>query len=68
MKSIAIFILFLGTVLVIQGYYSDLAYTNESPKTQIKFVPRSQYEEQLSTNNELNKYYKSIFDEPNVQK
>ena len=61
MKSIAIFLLFVGTVLIIQGYYSNIA-SCPKPKTIIKYVPRSVYEEQLSGNENLESYYKSMFE------
>lgn len=64
MKSLAIFLLFVGTVLVIQGYYSGLS--NNQSKTNIKFVPRSTYEDQLSNDNSLNKYYKGLFEQTNL--
>ena len=63
MKSIAIFILFVGTVLIIQGYYENIS-ASIKPETIIKYVPRSLYEEQLSSNDEsLDKYYKNIFEQ-----
>lgn len=67
MKSIAIFLLFIGTVLIIQGYYSNIAACPK-PKTIIKYVPRSLYEEQLSGDTEnLDKYYKSMFEQSQVR-
>ncbi len=62
MKSIAIFLLFVGTVLIIQGYYSNLA-SCPKPKTVIKYIPRSLYEEQISGNENLDEYYKSMFEQ-----
>jgi len=62
MKSIAIFLLFIGTVLIIQGYYSNLAACPK-PKTIIKYVPRSFYEEQLPDTENLDKYYKNLFEQ-----
>lgn len=62
MKSIAIFLLFIGTVLIIQGYYSNLAACPK-PKTIIKYIPRSQYEEQLSDKQNLDEYYKGMFEQ-----
>jgi hypothetical protein len=62
MKSIAIFLLFIGTVLIIQGYYSNLAACPK-PKTIIKYVPRSFYEEQLADSESLDKYYKNMFEQ-----
>ena len=65
MKSIAIFLLFVGTVLVIQGYYSNLANCPKS-KTVIKYVPRSVYEDQMSADESLNSYYKGIFEKDKI--
>lgn len=62
MKSIAIFLLFIGTVLIIQGYYSNLAFCPK-PKTIVKYIPRTLYEEQLSENQNLDSYYKSMFEQ-----
>lgn len=62
MKSIAIFLLFIGTVLIIQGYYSNLAACPK-PKTIIKYVPRSFYEEQLPDTESLDKYYDNLFEQ-----
>lgn len=70
MKSIALFILFVGAILIIKGYYENKykKMANESNKTVIKFLPISQYEETLSPAEELDKFYKSMFEmtQPNV--
>jgi hypothetical protein len=60
MKSIAIFLLFVGIILIIQGYYSNLAACPK-PKTVIKYVPRSIYEEQLTGKEDIESYYKGMF-------
>lgn len=65
MKSIAIFLLFIGTILIIQGYYNNLA-TCPKPKTVIKYVPRSFYEEQVApavATDDLDSYYKKMFEQ-----
>jgi len=62
MKSIAIFLLFVGTILIIQGYYSSLS-SCPLPKTIIKYIPRSLYEEQLTGNENLESYYKGMFED-----
>lgn len=62
MKSIAIFLLFVGAILIIQGYYSNLAACPK-PKTIIKYIPRSTYEEQLSGQDNLQAYYKGMFED-----
>jgi len=66
MKSFAIFLLFVGTILVLQGYYSQ-KYTCPKPKTVIKYVPRTFYEDQMDDTN-IDQYYKNIFEEDDVKK
>jgi sulfur relay (sulfurtransferase) DsrC/TusE family protein len=61
MKAIAIFLLFIGIILIIQAYYQNLAACPK-PKTVIKYVPRSVYEEQLSDDKKLGEFYKNMFD------
>ena len=68
MKSIAIFILFVGVVLVIKSYY-EFKYSNiEKPKEIIKFIPISQYEETLTDSEKLAEFYKGMFEltQPNI--
>ena len=68
MKSIAIFILFVGVDLVIKSYY-EFKYSNvEKPKTIIKYIPISQYEETLSDSEKLSEFYKGMFEltQPNI--
>ena len=52
MRSIALAIIFLGTVLFINGYYQDRLNVCPEEKTKVVFVPRTYYDEQL--NNEQN--------------
>ena len=63
MKSIAIFILFIGVILIIQGYYSNLDKVCPKQKTLIKYIPRTLYEEQLSGKDNLELFYKSMFED-----
>lgn len=65
MKAFAIFLLFIGIILVIQAYYSN-NNTCPEPKTIIKYVPRSIYEEQLSDKQKLTEFYKVMFDGSNI--
>lgn len=64
MKAIAVFLLFVGMFLVVQGYYSR---TSEcpAPKVEIKYIPRSLYEEQLSDEESLQNHFKSMFEDAN---
>tara|TARA_Y100000356_G_C11037670_1_gene171764 strand:- start:194 stop:403 length:210 start_codon:yes stop_codon:yes gene_type:complete len=61
MKGFAIFFLFIGIILVIQAYYQNKSVC-PAPKTIIKYVPRSVYEEQLTDEQKLTEFYKVMFD------
>ena len=66
MKSIAVFILFLGMFLILQGYYEQKLQAKESASntnTEVKFIPRTLYEEQLSDDKKLAQQFKSMFDD-----
>jgi len=68
MKSIAIFMLFVGVVLIIKSYY-ELKYSKmDIPKTVIKYIPISQYEETLTDSEKLAEFYKGMFEltQPNL--
>lgn len=68
MKALAILLLFIGMVLVIKGYYSNKYKRLEEPKVIIKYIPRSEYYEQLSPEEKLDDFYKGLFEktQPNV--
>jgi hypothetical protein len=68
MKALAILLLFIGMVLVIKGYYSNKYKNLEEPKVIIKYIPRSEYDEQMSPQEKLDDYYKGLFEktQPNV--
>lgn len=68
MKALAIFLLFVGMVLVIKGYYSNKYKNLEEPKVIIKYIPRSEYEEQMTPQEKLDDFYKSLFEktQPNI--
>jgi len=63
MRSIAILLLFIGMFLVIQGYYTQQGHC-PPPEVQIKYIPRTLYEEQLSPDSEniVSKQFQSLFD------
>ena len=66
MKAIAIFLLFLGSLLIIQGYYSDKTVCPKE-KVLVKYVPRSFYEEQLSPSENLKLFYRGMFEDVSVR-
>jgi|694.fasta_scaffold02361_7 hypothetical protein len=68
MKALAILLLFIGMVLVIKGYYSNKYKELEEPKVIIKYIPRSEYDEQLSPQEKLDDFYKGLFEktQPNI--
>jgi hypothetical protein len=62
MKAIAIFLLFIGSLLIIQGYYANKSVCKKD-KVIIKYIPRSVYEEQLKPEESLQSFYKSMFED-----
>jgi hypothetical protein len=62
MKAIAIFLLFIGSIMIIQGYYSNKSVCKKD-KVVVKYVPRSIYEEQLKPEENLQIFYKSMFED-----
>ena len=66
MKAIAVFLLFIGMFLVIQGYYIQ-ATVCPTPTVQVKYIPRSLYDEQLSEDpdSQVSKQFKGMFEDIN---
>ena len=62
MKAIAIFLLFIGSLLIIQGYYANKSVCKKD-KVIVKYIPRSIYEEQLKPKESLQSFYKSMFED-----
>ncbi len=62
MKAIAIFLLFLGSIMIIQGYYNNKSVCKKD-KVIVKYIPRSVYEEQLKPEESLQTFYKSMFED-----
>lgn len=68
MKAIALFLLFIGSILIIKSYYEFKYSNNDKPKTIIKYIPISQYEETLTDSESLAQFYKGMFEltQPNI--
>ena len=62
MKAISIFILFIAMFLIIQGYYTQIT-SCPPPKVEVKYIPWSLYEEQLSDENKVSRQFKSLFED-----
>jgi|UniRef100_A0A6C0CD20 hypothetical protein len=62
MKPIAIFLLFIGSLMIIQGYYNNKSVCKKD-KVVIKYIPRSVYEEQLKPAESLQTFYKGMFED-----
>jgi len=62
MKAIAIFLLFIGSILIIQGYYSNKSVCPKE-KVLVKYVPRNLYEDQLTPSQNLKTFYRSMFED-----
>jgi hypothetical protein len=67
MKSIAVFVLFLGMFLVVQGYYQQkLQVQQKTTKENVKFIPRTLYDEQLSDEPKVSQQFRGMFDDITV--
>jgi hypothetical protein len=66
MKAIAVFLLFLGMFLVVQGYYVQETQC-PPPTVEVKYIPMSLYEEQLSNDPKasLERQFKGMFEDTN---
>ena len=62
MKAIAIFLLFIGSIMIIQGYYNNKSVCKKD-KVIVKYIPRSIYEEQLKPAESLQTVYKGMFED-----
>ena len=61
MKAISVFLLFVGMFLIVQGYYSQKAAC-PSPKVNVKYIPATLYDEQLSEPT-VAKHFKTMFED-----
>lgn len=61
MKAISVFLLFVGMFMVVQGYYKQKA-TCPPPKVEVKYIPRTLYEEQLAEPT-VAKQFKGMFED-----
>ena len=59
MKAIEIFLLFIGSLLIIQGYYANKSVCKKD-KVIVKYIPRSVYEEQLKPEESLQTFYMTM--------
>lgn len=62
MKAIAIFLLFIGAILIVQGYYDKKQICGKE-KIIVKYIPRSTYEEQMKPEESLQTFYKGMFED-----
>jgi len=64
MKAIAVLLLFIGMFLVVQGYYQK-TNTCPTPQIQVKYIPRSLYEEQLGDDPQkaVSSQFKGLFED-----
>lgn len=62
MNAIAVFLLFVGMFLMVQGYY-DRKSSCPAPKVEIKYIPRTIYEDQLSPEQTVSQQFKSMFED-----
>lgn len=61
MRSIALAIIFIGTILFLNGVYMDRSVQPGEEKTKVIFVPRTYYDEQLNSVANINTF-KSLWE------
>lgn len=62
MKTIVIFVLFVGLFLIVHGIYEQkLKAAEENVKIEYRFIPRTLYEEQMSAKNDLTLHVGDMF-------
>jgi hypothetical protein len=63
MKSIAMFLLFVGILLIVNGIYEQKYQSlKKNVKVEYRFIPRTFYEEQLAENSNVTSNFKNMFD------
>ena len=64
LKSYLILLLFIGSFMILHGIYEQkIRHVQKLVRTEYKFVPRTLYDEVLSTN-DVQSIYKNFFDSP----
>ena len=63
MKSIAVFLLFVGMFMLTQGFYDQKMSKCPTQKVVVKFIPRTLYEEQMSDESRVSQQFKTLFDD-----
>ena len=64
MKSIVLLLLLFGIIMIVMGYYREYSKC-PNPIIEYRFIPRTFYDEQLSTPN-LMKEFSTMFEDDNV--
>ena len=62
MKSLSLFILMIGIIMITVGYMNKKIEVNieQEPKIEYRFIPRSIYDEQIKPSN-LNQTFSTMF-------
>jgi hypothetical protein len=62
MKSIAMFLLFVGVLLIINGIYEQKYQSlKKNVRVEYRFIPRTYYEEQLAENANVTANFANMF-------
>jgi hypothetical protein len=62
MKLLVLTILFIGIIVIIQGYYMDKLEKSEDKKVITKYVPLHVYENQMSGTEMIDYQFKTSFE------
>lgn len=63
MKEIALFLFFIGLILIIHGIYQQKYDSlKQNVRVEYRFIPRTYYEEQLNNESKLSTNFKGMFE------
>jgi hypothetical protein len=62
MKTFVIFVLLLGIIFIMQGYYNKKIETIEKKKVIIKYIPLNIYEGNMNGEESIDNHFKSQFE------
>tara|TARA_B000000477_G_C6087682_1_gene226196 strand:- start:525 stop:743 length:219 start_codon:yes stop_codon:yes gene_type:complete len=62
MKNVILLLLFIGILVIVQGYYENKLSSVKKEKTIIKYVPLHVYEGKMNGSESINNQFKSSFE------
>lgn len=65
MKTLVLFLFIIGIIMVVMGYTKEIS-KNENIKIEYRYIPRNQYEEQMSVENNVSSIFSNMFQNKSV--